>query len=148
MSKGYKPAVAMADRHYSRQTIGALQFTRPGQNIVLMTTDHLALWASWRPRAGIKRMDGLEAIECTIFRNEGPHLSSELIREAVALTVAKRGWPPDGVITYVKPSAVRSENPGACFRKAGFKRDKRYAAKKDLIRLTLKPIPDSSKEQE
>lgn len=56
------------------------------------------------------------------FRNESPHLSSELILEALAATRAE--WPtlPDlGVFTFIDvPSIRRKRDPGRCYRKAGF----------------------------
>ncbi|WP_052098089.1 hypothetical protein [Paenibacillus stellifer] len=111
----------LADRHYSRQTVGALQFTRPGDNLVLRTPLGNAFWVTWR---GI-RDDGLDAWECTHFRNEAPsmYLSSNMIRAAVAATLAEWGPPPpDGIITYVDADKVRSRNPGCCFKAAGFRR--------------------------
>jgi hypothetical protein len=80
-------------------------------------------------------MDGLNAIECTLFRNEGSHLSSDLIREAVGLTVAKWGRPTDGLVTYIAHGKVRSVNPGCCFKKAGWRRDSSYNRDNGLVRL-------------
>tara|TARA_R110002110_G_scaffold51805_13_gene151542 strand:- start:569 stop:853 length:285 start_codon:yes stop_codon:yes gene_type:complete len=58
-----------------------------------------------------------------MFRNEGPELSSELIQQAVAATRHEWGNPPEkGMVTFVKASAVRSTNPGYCFKRAGFRR--------------------------
>jgi hypothetical protein len=71
-------------------------------------------------------MDNLEAWECTLFRNEGPRLSSELVRDATALTFREWGWPPrDGLITAVgivetKRRRSRKAPPGACFVYAGW----------------------------
>lgn len=58
------------------------------------------------------------------FRNESPHLSSELIREAVAATRAIMGNPPAlGMVTFVDPSKIRHKrDPGRCYVKAGFTR--------------------------
>lgn len=109
----------MADRHYNRQTIGSNQFCRPGKNLVLRTQNCDALWVSWQ---GI-RDDGFDAWECTIFRNESNILSSQLIEEAIKITIKKWGlMPKDGMITYVKPKAIQSINPGYCFKVAGFKK--------------------------
>lgn len=120
--------------HYSRQTEGAAQWTRNGQNIVLITADLDAVWAMHRPAPGkATRPDGLDAWENVMFRNTAAHKykSSELIREAVALCYAL--WsgglggaaPADGVITFIKPletSAQRAKTslPGACYRHAGW----------------------------
>ncbi len=57
-------------------------------------------------------------IECLIFRNEGPILSSTLIREADELAWAR--WPGERHFTYVWDAKVRSTNPGFCFKRAGW----------------------------
>lgn len=117
--KGDRACRLLADRHYSRQRVGALMFTRPGRNLVLRTPVGDAVWVTW---SGI-RDDGLQAWECTIFRNESSNLSSDMIRAAVTATIAEWGQPPpDGIITYVDKSKVRSRNPGFCFLSAGFQR--------------------------
>lgn len=92
----------MADDHYSRQTPGAREFTRPGNKIVLGHFDAggvlRAIWASQRPDpgSGVKRADGLDAWDCSIFRRvDGAALASDLIREAVAVTLAIWGAPPN-----------------------------------------------------
>ena len=116
-NKGDQDCRRLADRHYTRQKVGSPQFTRPGRNLVLRTEAADAVWVTW---SGI-RDDGVEAWECTLFRNESEHLSSELIREAVAITLREWGAPPpDGIITYVNQSKVRSANPGFCYLKAGW----------------------------
>lgn len=110
----------LADRHYSRQSIGNPKWNRPGNNLVLRTAMGDAVWTTWN---GI-RDDGLEAWECTIFRNEAPekYLSSDMIRAAVQVTITEWGeLPRDGIITYVAANKVRSTNSGCCFKKAGFK---------------------------
>jgi hypothetical protein len=64
-----------------------------------------------------------------MFRNLGAGLSSELIREAVAVTY--REWenrygslPCERLRTEIGISAVRSTNPGCCYLKAGWERDR------------------------
>jgi hypothetical protein len=42
---------ALADRHYSRRTIGAPQFMPPGRKLVLLTADADAVWGSSWPFA-------------------------------------------------------------------------------------------------
>lgn len=120
--KGDDRARALAEHHYSRQTPGARQFTRNGQNLVFLTPDLLALWVTFRPTPGKAiRQDKLDAWECALFRNTGPFLSSELIIDAVLLSMALWGpLPRDGFITYVKPECVKSVNPGYCYKKAGW----------------------------
>lgn len=124
----------LADRHYTRQTIGSPQFCRPGRNLVLRTALGDAVWVTW---SGI-RDDGLRAWECTIFRNESPHLSSDMIRAALTATMAEWGQPPpDGIITYVDQSKVQSANPGFCFLSAGFRRIGR-SKRRGLVLLQFK----------
>lgn len=116
--KGDVSGRLLADRHYSRQTIGHPMYTRPGRNLVLRTALGDAVWATWD---GI-RDDGLKAWECTIFRNESGELSSKMISDAIDATLAEWGKPPkDGFITYVAADKIRSTNPGCCFKKAGWK---------------------------
>ncbi|HYE70656.1 MAG TPA: hypothetical protein VD932_03945 [Aquabacterium sp.] len=59
----------------------------------------------------------------SFFRNEGAGLSSELIRAAVAETVAHWPRPPElGMVTFVDASKVRRKrDPGRCYLRAGFK---------------------------
>lgn len=134
--KGDKICRELADRHYSRQTVGHPMFTRPGYNLVLRASGPLghAAWVWFRPKweSGIKgtmRKDGLFAIECTLFRNESGLLSSVLIQEAeIWLARWKHAcdvdW-PDGAITGIRADATvkrrsRSALPGHCYRMAGW----------------------------
>ena len=84
-------------------------------------------------------MDTLDAWRCTAFRNEGPALSSVLIVAAVELTARTWGTaPPDGWVTYVDRTRVRSTNPGYCYLRAGWRRDPTYSPghrQRHLIRL-------------
>lgn len=122
--KGDRQAWELAERHYTRQTPGSRLFTRNGQNLVFVTECGKAAWVTFRPTPGkATRADKLDAWECALFRNESKWLSSYLILEAQALTIALWGpTPKDGLITFVKPGAIRSINPGACYKKAGWKR--------------------------
>ena len=115
-------AAAVADRHYSRQSVGNPQFVRPSHNVVLLTEQADALWVScWQP---IIKHQWKHSWECALFRNESPHLASELIRQAVAATRWKWGdAPSDGMITFVNKTKVRHKrDPGRCYLKAGFKK--------------------------
>jgi hypothetical protein len=112
--------LALYERHYScyRYKDGRERFlfVGPGQKIVLRTGDADAMFV-WR-----KFIDdsGQKGINCAVFRNEGPLLSSELIRQADA--IADHVWPRERHYTYVDPKAVRSTNPGFCFMAAGWRR--------------------------
>lgn len=113
---------ALADRHYPRRSPGAVRFVAPGSPLVLVTEDGLAVWVTLRQRAEFVDHQWPGAWCCTLFRNEGPALSSQLIREALAASVAELGRPPSqGLVTFVDPAAVRHKrDPGRCFRRAGF----------------------------
>ena len=117
-------ACALADRHYSRRKPGSPQFMPPGQTICLLTDDARALFGWWRPApsSGLASMNGLDGWTCTVFRNESPRLSSELILDA-ELAISEFGYDvgPDGLITYVWDARIRSTNPGACFKAAGWR---------------------------
>ena len=58
----------------------------------------------------------------SLFRNEGDHLSSDLIRRAVAHTRYK--WPdvPElGIVSFVDAGKVRRKrDPGRCYLRAGW----------------------------
>ena len=83
--------------------------------MVLLTNEADALFV-WR-----KFIDdsGQQGVNCAVFRNEGPILSSLLILEAVKL--AQIRWPMERLYTYVNPQKIKSTNPGYCFICAGWK---------------------------
>ena len=117
-------ACKIADRHYSRQTIGSPQFVPPGRCLVLRaeTDTGRALWVTSWPFAEYVKHAWAGAWVCSMFRNENAALASSLIMQAVAATRAVYGRPPDlGIITFVKPSAIRSGNPGYCYKRAGWR---------------------------
>ena len=113
-------ALALYKRHYSYRGLktGRLNptFVGPGEKTVLLTLACDALWV-WR-HALMERKDGQAGIECAVFRNEGPVLSSELVQEACDL--AWQRWPGERLFTYVNPRKIGSVNPGYCFKKAGW----------------------------
>lgn len=132
--KFHREAALLADRHYSRRKVGSNQFMPPGETIVLWM--HGAVFGWWRPhpRAGLKSMNGLDGWTCTIFRNETRVLSSVLILAAEQF-IEQCG--PDGLITYVHDSKIRSVNPGACFKAAGYRRTGRSRdGRKTLLQKT------------
>jgi hypothetical protein len=113
---------ALADRHYSRKTVGAAQFSPPGRNLTLRTADGVAGWVTSWPLPEYVLHGWGDAWTCSFFRNEGPLLSSSLITEAIAATRAHFGEAPEGgFLTFVDASKVRRKrDPGRCFRRAGF----------------------------
>lgn len=118
-------AVAIADRHYSRQKPGTPQFVPPGRCMVLYaeTETGKAVWVTSWPFAEYVKHAWAGAWVCSIFRNEGAAGRGEasgLILEALAATRAFFGDPPElGLITFVDPRKVASANPGYCFKMAG-----------------------------
>lgn len=117
---GDKSCLALYERHYSAYTYAdgreRRQMLGPGQTILLRTRNADAVFG-WR-----KFIDdsGQLGVNCAVFRNEGPTLSSLLVRQADA--IADHVWPGERHYTYVRPSAVRSSNPGYCFLAAGWRR--------------------------
>jgi hypothetical protein len=115
-------ACALADRHYNRQKIGTPQFVPPGRCQEHQAAQADALWVTSWPFAEYVRHAWAGAWVCSLFRNEGAVLSSELIREAVACTRWHYGEPPAlGFITFVDADKTRRKrDPGRCYRKAGW----------------------------
>ena len=118
-------AFAIMQRHYSYQDYadgrrrdlsnpGRRLFVGPGAKMVLLSADCRALFV-WR-----KFIDksGQLGVNCAVFRNEGNELSSRLILEAEQL--AWERWPGERLYTYVNAKKVKSNNPGYCFKKAGW----------------------------
>jgi hypothetical protein len=115
-------ARSLADRHYNRQSVGAKNFVPPGRCLVLKTVGLDAFWVTSWPFAEYVRHAWAGAWVCSAFRNESDILSSDLIREAVAITRWKYPNIPDlGMVTFVDPTKVRRKRDwGRCYRKAGF----------------------------
>jgi hypothetical protein len=109
------------ERHYSRSRYRdgrrrCGQFVGPGEKVVLRTEAADAMWV-WRY---FHDDSGQQGVNCAAFRNESPHLSSELIRQADQ--IADCLWPDCRHYTYVDPTKIASSNPGFCFIKAGWRR--------------------------
>lgn len=117
------PAAArLADRHYNRQKPGSRQFVPPGRCLVLLTADRSAVWTTSWPYPEFVGHAWAGAWVNSLFRNEGGHRSSDLIRWAVAHTRAE--WPDVpalGMVTFVDASKTApKETPGWCYRRAGW----------------------------
>lgn len=138
----------LADRHYSRQKPGSRQFSPPGMNLTLFipTPDEqeaVAAWVWWHPHKNspVGRFDKHDGyVCCSLFRSESDKwLSSSLILAAEQAAIAL--WPADrmavdwlGFDTYVEAAKVKSDNPGYCYLKAGYRRD---GYSKDGLKLHL-----------
>lgn len=116
-----KRALPLADRHYNRQKIGSPQFVPPGRCFVLLTEAADALWVTSWPFAEYVKHAWAGLWVNSTFRNESKNLSSELILEAVAATRTKWEAPEGGMITFVNAKKIKSNHPGYCYQKAGFK---------------------------
>lgn len=130
----------IADRHYSRQKPGSPDFVGNVKPLVLLApVDDVAraLWVSaWQSYV---RHEYVNAWQCTLFRNEGAGLSSELITEAVAATRwVWGGMPANGFITFVDRDKTKPKrDPGYCYRMAGW--DEIGQTKGGLVVLQLPP---------
>lgn len=108
------------NRHYSayRYADGRERrlFIGPGEKVVLRTEagDAMFVWRRFIDASGEC------GINCAVFRNESPHQSSELIRQADS--IADEIWSCRRHYTYVNPREIASTNPGYCFLMAGWKR--------------------------
>lgn len=138
-------AATLADGHYSRKSPGTDQFAPPGRCLPLITCcDEApgadALWVSTAQRLEYNAHAFGDVWICTIFRNVGRHLSSELIVEATAATRARWGDPPPGGwITFVDARKIRSQNPGYCFACAGWTKLRERTKDRGLIVYHLAP---------
>lgn len=144
-----------AGPHYSRRTPGSKTFTGVGQEIVLVTADGCAVWACVRQRTPTARgtgssrgRDGATDVRPRyvwrnmLFRNLGPHRSSDLIRSAHGRTVEE--WirrygalPSEALRTEVDAARIKSSNPGYCYKVAGWTPIKRVGTKIYLAAPTI-----------
>lgn len=115
--------VDLYSRHYSSKKNNKTMrewrdygITAPGEDITLLTSDCSALFV-WLKQKYVQ--NDQVGINCVVFRNEGMDLSSVLILEAEEW--AEREWQAERLYTYVDPDEVKSNNPGYCFKKAGWK---------------------------
>ncbi len=154
----------LADRHYNRQKVGSKQFAPPGRCLVLRTEDSRAFWITSYPFAEFVKHRWAGAWVCSAFRNEGGGLSSLLIRDALAASVAT--WEPPQIetwiidrrtprvtwvyrglvsmVTFVDTAKTRRKrDPGRCYRRAGF--EEIGATKAGLVALGIRwsRLPDA-----
>lgn len=120
---GNPHALELYERHYSAYKYADGRerklFAGPGFKMVLMTDarDALCVWRKFIDDSG------QTGINCAIFRNEGPVLSSELLGEAMA--AAWQRWPGERLYTYVDADKTKSRRgksspAGKCFVEAGW----------------------------
>lgn len=124
--------------HYSRRTPGSKTFTGVGKEVVLLHSSKRAVWACVYQKTPAARGSGMsrgrEGSPDTksryiwrnmMFRNLYAGVASELIREATERTYeewVKRygGLPLERLRTEIGIKSVRSEDPGRCYRLAGW----------------------------
>lgn len=139
-----REAVALADRHYSRQKPGSPQMMPPGSCRVLVAKNGRGVFGLSVPKREYVKHAWAGAWMVSIFRNEetGP-LASDMIAEAMAYMRTQYEIPPEGCVTFVDPTKVpgimeRGERiKGFCFHKTGFKAV--GETKKGLIAWQLTP---------
>lgn len=118
-----------------------------GRTLVLLTDAGDALWGSSFQVASDGTLMAFHAWpmawNCSIFRNESEHLSSELIREAIAATRHAWGEPPEqGFVTFVDAGKVRRKrDPGRCFLRAGFRKVGETGSGKVVLLLNVADFP-------
>lgn len=107
------------DRHYSRihykDGRKPSLFVGPGEKIVLIAKTRDAIFV-WRKFISLDRQEG---VNCSVFRNEGSTRSSDMILDA--MQIAWTRWPGERLYTYVNAEKIKSQNPGYCFKKAGWR---------------------------
>jgi hypothetical protein len=107
----------LADRHYSRRTIGARQFAYSGRKLVLRDAAGEVGWVWMFPDPAL-RMDAQAGYNCALFRNESARQASDIILEAEQWAIRK--WGPGRMYTYIDPAKVTSGLPGYCYLRAGW----------------------------
>lgn len=107
----------LADRHYSRQTIGSREFMGNGRTLVLRDTAGTLVFGWLYPKAA---MHVIDAVWCSIFHNESAWRSSDAILEAERMALEKWSDAPR-FATYIDPRKITSRNPGYCFKVVGYK---------------------------
>lgn len=128
--------------HYSRRTPGSKTFTGVGQEIVLLHSSGRAVWACVRQKTpaarGSGQSRGREGVSDKhsrfiwrnmVFRNIYAGVASDLIREATERTYEEwlrryGGLPTERLRTEIGIKEVKSDNPGECYRRAGWVDDR------------------------
>jgi len=118
----------LADRHYSRRTVGARQFCYSGRKLVLRNAEGTVLFIWMFPDPAL-RMDAQTGYNCAMFRREAGHCASDIILEAERWAFEK--WGRNRLYTYIDPKKLRVLKrrgiefcrwpPGRCFLEAGWK---------------------------
>jgi hypothetical protein len=131
--------LALYMRHYSYKGRHYLDRPKsllpPARSFVLLTPDARAVWGATFPYPQYVKHAYPGLAVNNLFRNEGTCLSSSLVKEATALTLAY--WPEAlGVVSFINARKIRSANPGYCYLCAGYHRQKEKT-KSGLIVVTF-----------
>jgi hypothetical protein len=118
----------LADRHYSRRTIGARQFCYSGRKLVLRDTAGLILFVWMFPDPSM-RMDKQIGYNNAIFHNESLRPASEIILEAETFAIQK--WGPHRAYTFIEARKLATRKchgaeycpwpVGRCYLRAGWR---------------------------
>jgi len=108
-------ALQLADRHYSRKTIGSKRMAGPGEHLILVDEAGTFVIGFRKQKY---RLDGQQGVECFIFRNESQALSSLILDRALSFVLER--WGHTRLFTYIAPNKIKSINPGCCFKFAGW----------------------------
>lgn len=102
----FDPEMSMiADRHYSRRTVGTRQFLYSGRKLVLRNAEGTILFGWLYPDPAM-RMDGQKGYNCAIFRNESGRKASDILLEAERMAFEK--WGPGRLYTYIDPAKTNT----------------------------------------
>jgi len=134
--------VAMHRRHYSAN-LNADHAKHgvcgPGESLCMMTDDGSAAIVFRYVRYAHAHSD-MNGIHVAMFRNEGDQLSSDLILTAEAIAWDK--WTHENrIMTFVDATAVRSTNPGYCFKCAGWVPVGRTKRRDNVILVKRRGMP-------
>lgn len=122
VTKFNKRAASIADRHYSRQTVGSDQTLAPGETLLMLTPDGESVWGAVH---NMEPASDRRQWRVSIFRREGGQQASRLVLAATDMTIAYwalvYGMPEVPLRTEVDPEKTRRKrDPGRCFRRAGW----------------------------
>lgn len=137
-------ALPIANRHYNRQNPLSPQFVPPGRCLVLRAD--AAVWVTSWPFGEYVRHAWPGIWVNSLFRRESGEQASEMIRQALAVTVWN--WPdiptvqsivgPVSMVTFIDRNKVRRKRDyGRCYRRAGFEEIGETAG--GLLALGIKP---------
>ena len=132
-------AYSLYRRHYSHSLYGrnrreTMMIAGPGEKTVLITPDCMSLFI-WRKFIEHGQTEP-RGINCAVFRREGGQwVASDMIIQAQERAWDR--WPGERLYTYIAPWAIKSSNPGYCFKKAGWRQSR--ITPRGLLELETNP---------